>query len=470
MNILVVDDEAVIREGLTRILEGDSFAVEVAKNGHTAIEILQQREFDLIITDLKMPGMSGFEVLNAVKILQPDKPVIMITGFATVETAVDAMKNGAVDYIVKPFAPDQILEKVHRALEQKKNSPDDIYIRKEIDCHHGFDQFVGESREMQKVYHRIIQVAATDSTVLITGESGTGKELAARAIHKNSSRRDQPFVAVDCTALAENLLESELFGHVKGSFTGAVQTKMGLLMVADGGTLFLDEVSNISLSTQAKLLRVLQERQVTPIGGTQPVAFNIRLVAATNKNLKPMIADGKFREDLYFRLNIIPLDLPPLRERKGDLPLLIRHFFNKFVQEVGKDLKGFAPDAMEFLENYAYPGNVRELVNTIERAVVLAEGSVVQKENLELAEAAEGAPGFDGYVPTTAEDLKEMKRQIRDRSVESVEKAFVMNALKRSNWNISRAAEETGMLRPNFQTMLKRLGISVKDYFEKGVN
>ncbi|HJV35617.1 sigma-54 dependent transcriptional regulator [Geomonas sp.] len=471
MNILVVDDEAVIREGLTRILEADSFDVETAKNGHAAIELLQQKEFSLIITDLKMPGMSGFEVLNAVKILQPETPVIMITGFATVETAVEAMKNGTVDYIVKPFTPDQILEKVHKALSQKKSSPDDVYIAKEIDCHHGFDQFVGESREMQKVYRRIIQVSATDSTVLITGESGTGKELAARAIHKNSSRRDQPFVAVDCTALAENLLESELFGHVKGSFTGAMQTKMGLLMVADGGTLFLDEVSNISLSTQAKLLRVLQERQVTPIGGTQPVSFNIHLVAATNKNLKTMISEGKFREDLYFRLNIIPLDLPPLRERKGDIPLLIRHFFNKFTQEVGKDLKGFAPDAMEFLENYSYPGNVRELVNTIERAVVLAEGSVIQKENLELAEACADAPaGFEGYVPTTAEDLKEMKRQIRDRSVESVEKAFVMNALRRSNWNISRAAEETGMLRPNFQTMLKRLGISVKDYFEKGTS
>ncbi|WP_224984758.1 sigma-54-dependent transcriptional regulator [Geomonas agri] len=466
MHILVVDDESVIRDGLARILEGDSFTVDAAKNGHAAIEFLQQKQFDLIITDLKMPGMSGFEVLNAVKILQPDTPVIMITGFATVETAVEAMKNGTVDYIVKPFTPEQILEKVHLALEQKKSTVEDIVVKKEIDCHHGFDEFVGESREMQKVYRRIIQVAATDSTVLITGESGTGKEVAARAIHKHSSRRDQPFVAVDCTALAENLLESELFGHVKGSFTGAMQTKMGLLMVADGGTLFLDEVSNISLSTQAKLLRVLQERQVTPIGGTQPVSFNIHLVAATNRNLKTMVSEGKFREDLFFRLNIIPLELPPLRERKGDIPLLIRHFMNKFVEEVGKDLRGISPEAMHFLENYSYPGNVRELVNTIERAVVLCEGDVIQKENLELGEAAEVcSTGFEGFVPTSAEALKEMKRHIRDRSVENVEKAFVIQALKRNNWNISRAAEETGMLRPNFQTMLKRLGISVKDYF-----
>ena len=467
MLILVVDDEPVIREGLSRILEADSFAVETAKNGHDAIELMQQKEFDLVITDLKMPGLCGFEVLNAVKILQPEAPVIMITGYATIETAVEAMKSGTVDYLVKPFTPELILEKVHNALEQKNTSLDEIYVKKELDCHHGFDNFIGESREMQKIYRRIMQVAATDSTVLISGESGTGKELAARAIHKNSARRDQPFVAVDCTALAENLLESELFGHVKGSFTGAVQTKMGLLMVADGGTLFLDEVSNISLSTQAKLLRVLQERQVTPIGGTQPISFNIHLVAATNKNLKTMIAEGRFREDLFFRLNIIPLELPPLRERKGDIPLLIRHFFKKFIDEVGKDLRGVSPEAMQFLENYSYPGNVRELVNTIERAVVLAEGNIVQKENLELFDAAEQPAEFDGYIPTNAEALKEMKRHIRDRSVENVEKAFVMSALKRSNWNISRAAEETGMLRPNFQTMLKRLGISVKDYFEK---
>jgi len=467
MNILVVDDESVIRDGLARILEGDSFAVDTAKSGHAAIELLQQKDFDLIITDLKMPGMSGFEVLNAVKALQPETPVIMITGFATVETAVEAMKNGTVDYIVKPFTPEQILEKVHLALEQKKTTVEDLYVKKELDCHHGFDQFVGDSREMQKIYRRIMQVAATDSTVLITGESGTGKELAARAIHKNSSRRDHPFVAVDCTALAENLLESELFGHVKGSFTGAMQTKMGLLMVADGGTLFLDEVSNISLATQAKLLRVLQERQVTPIGGTQPISFNIHLVAASNRNLKTMVAEGKFREDLFFRLNIIPLELPPLRERKGDVPLLISHFMNKFTQEVGKDLRGISPEAMQFLENYSYPGNVRELVNTIERAVVLAEGDIIQKENLELGDSADLCTGFEGFIPTNAEALKEMKRHIRDRSVESVEKAFVMSALKRSNWNISRAAEETGMLRPNFQTMLKRLGISVKDYFGK---
>ena len=269
ISILVIDDEAVIRDGLKRVLDNERFGVETCKSGHSAIELIQEQDYDLIITDLKMPGMNGIEVLKAVKALQPDVPVIMITGYAPVDTAVEAMRHGALDYITKPFTPEQIMEKVERALEQRTIILDEIYLKKEITSHHGFDQFIGESREMQKVYRRIIQVASTDSTVLITGESGTGKELVARAIHKNSSRREQPFVAVDCTSLAENLLESELFGHVKGSFTGAVQTKMGLFKVADGGTLFLDEVSNISPSTQSKLLRVLQERQVTPIGGTQ---------------------------------------------------------------------------------------------------------------------------------------------------------------------------------------------------------
>jgi transcriptional regulator with GAF, ATPase, and Fis domain len=321
---------------------------------------------------------------------------------------------------------------------------------------------------MQKVYRRIMQVASTDSTVLITGESGTGKELVARAIHNNSPRRDLPFVAIDCSSLAENLLESELFGHVKGSFTGAVQTKTGLFKVADSGTLFLDEVANISLSTQAKLLRVLQERQVTPIGGTQPIPINIHLVAATNRNLKVMVGEGGFREDLYFRLNIIPIELPPLRERKGDLPLLIAHFLTKYTAEIGKEIRGIAPDAMDLLEHYSYPGNVRELENVIERAVVLAEGDVIQKEYLELFDAAgKEAANVGEHIPTTMEELKEMKRHIRGKAVEPIEKAFVLRALERNNWNVSRAAEETGILRPNFQGMLKKLGISIRGQVEK---
>jgi transcriptional regulator with GAF, ATPase, and Fis domain len=340
---------------------------------------------------------------------------------------------------------------------------DEICIKEEVSRHHGFHKFIGESKEMQKVYQRIMRVAATNSTVLITGESGTGKELAARAIHENSPRKDKPFVAVDCSSLAETLLESELFGHVKGSFTGAVQTKTGLFKIADGGTLFLDEVSNISLSTQAKLLRALQERKITPIGGTQLVPIDIHLVAATNKNLRTRANEGTFREDLYFRLNIIPIELPPLRDRKQDIPILIRHFLKKYTVEIGKEIRGVAPDVMSFLENYSYPGNVRELENMIERAVVLAEGDIIRNEDLELWDSNDvPANVMIERIPMNAEELKEMKRHIRDHAIESLEGIFVRNALERNNWNVTRAAEETGILRPNFQSMMKKLGISVK--------
>lgn len=460
--ILVVDDEAVIREAMRRILETEGYQAEVAPSGHLALEKLQEEDFHLVISDLKMPGMNGMDVLKAIKILQPEVPVIIITGYSTIDSAVDAMKNGAFDYLSKPFSPDQILEKVHKALEQRAVLLENFYLEKELKDHQGFDLFIGQSKAMQKVYRRILQVAGTDSTVLITGESGTGKELVARAIHNNSPRRAQPFVAVDCTSLVENLLESELFGHVKGSFTGAVQTKIGLFAVADGGTLFLDEVSNISMTTQAKLLRVLQEREVTPIGGTKPVPINIRLIAATNRNLRDMVAAGTFREDLFFRLNIIPIDLPPLKERKGDLPLLVSFFLKKFADEIGKDIRGLAPGAMALLERYPFHGNVRELENIIERAVVLATDNLLQPEDLELPSS--GQEQEAGYVPVNAEELKETKRQIREAAVKPIERAFVISALKRNDWNVTRAAEEVGMLRPNFQALLKKQGISIRGH------
>ena len=461
--ILVVDDNAAIRDGVRRALCGCGFYVETFGSGALAIERMAENPFDLVITDLKMPGMDGIEVLRQIKSQQPDVPIVMITGYSTVDTAVESMKSGAVDYISKPFTPEEIVAKVHVALEKRAIVSDDAYLRKGLRDFHGFDMFIGESREMEKVYRRILQVAPTDSTVLVTGESGTGKELVARAIHHNSLRRDAPFVAVDCTSLVENLLESELFGHVKGSFTGAIQTKSGLFKVADGGTLFLDEVSNISLTTQAKLLRVLQEREVTPIGSTQPIAINIRLVAATNHNLRQLVAEEKFRDDLFFRLNIIPLDLPPLRERKGDLRLLTGYFIKKVSEELGKDIKGFSPDALELLQNYSFPGNVRELENLIERAVVLTEGDFIQRGDLEL-KVAQG-PHWEssvGYVPQSLEELKEKKRQLRERAVESVERAFALDALKRNNWNVTRAAEEVGMLRPNFQALMKKQGLTAR--------
>jgi len=464
LRVLVVDDEAVIRESVRRSLEKEGWRVETAPGGHLGLEMMQKQEFDVVLTDLKMPGMGGMDVLKAIKVLQPDVPVIIITGYSTVDTAVEAMRSGASDYVAKPFSPQQLTEKILSAREGRGVLLEEMYLRKELEDHKGFDVFIGESREMQRVYRRILQVAPTDSTVLITGESGTGKELVARAIHRNSHRRDHPFVPVDCTSLAENLLESELFGHVKGSFTGAMQTKAGLFKIADGGTLFLDEVANISLSIQAKLLRVFQERVINPIGGTQSIPIDIRLVAATNRNLRAMVAEGSFREDLFFRLNIIPIDLPPLRERKGDLPVLIGHFLRRFSDEMGKEIRGLAPEAMAILDQYPFPGNVREMENLIERAVVLAEGELIRKEDLELGLSSEDEERAVSFIPRSADELKETKRQIRERSVEPVEKAFALEALRRNNWNVTRAAEETGMLRPNFQALMRKLGITSRDY------
>lgn len=461
--ILVVDDDRVIREGLQRILKAEGYVVEALSGGRQAVDRLEEADFDLIITDLKMPGMSGLEVLQAIKSEHPDLPVILITGYAAIDNAVEVMKSGAADYLAKPFANEEIVHKVRKALDTRAVLLDEVYLRREVTETHGFGPLIGESREMQKVYQRILQVAQADSTVLVTGESGTGKELVARAIHDHSLRREQPFVAIDCTALAESLLESELFGHVKGSFTGAVQTKRGLFEIADGGTLMLDEIGNISMATQAKLLRVLQEREVTPIGGTKSVQINIRLVAATNANLKDMVEEGTFRDDLFFRLNIIPVELPPLRDRKGDLMLLAGHFLKKFSEGNNKEVRGFSPEVIELLEAYNFPGNVRELENLIERAVVLTQGEFLQRSDLEMSVEDLGSFAMpDIEIPKNADELKERKRILREQAVDPLEKAFLLNALERNNWNITRAAEDVGMQRPNFQAMLKKQGINTR--------
>jgi DNA-binding NtrC family response regulator len=461
--ILVADDDAVIREGLRRILTAEGYEVDTVSNGRAALELLEEKSFKLLVTDLKMPGMSGLEVLQSLHLCQPELPVILITGYAAIDNAVEAMKNGATDYLSKPFANDELISKVKNAMKSRAVLIDDICLYREMSETHGFKHLLGDSREMKRLYQRIMQVAPTDSTVMISGESGTGKELVARAIHAHSQRRAQPFVAVDCAALAESLLESELFGHVKGSFTGATQTKRGLFEVAEGGTLLLDEVGNISLSTQAKLLRVLQERVVTPIGGTKPTPIDIRLVAATNANLREMVKQGTFRDDLFFRLNIIPIELPPLRKRKGDLMLLASEFLKRFAEDNGKEIRGFSPDVIEQLEHYSFPGNVRELENLIERAVVLSLSDLLQRQDLELPGDDHISPvSADLDAPLDANELKERKRLLREEAVVPLERAFLLSALDRNDWNITRAAEEVGMQRPNFQAMLKKQGISAR--------
>ena len=466
--ILVADDDAVIRKGLHRVLTAEGYEVETVSNGRAALDRLEQKRFKLLVTDLKMPGMSGLEVLASIRTCQPELPVVLITGYAAIDNAVEAMKNGATDYLAKPFENEEIVEKIKNAIKSRAVLIDDICLRREMSETHGFDRLIGDSPEMKRLYQRIMQVAPTDSTVLITGESGTGKELVARAIHAHSTRRSQPFVAIDCTSLAESLLESELFGHVKGSFTGATQTKSGLFEVAEGGTLMLDEIGNISLTTQAKLLRVLQERVITPIGGTKPIPINIRLVAATNSNLQEMVKQGLFREDLVFRLNIIPIDLPALRERKGDLMLLASQFLKRYADENGKEIRGFSPDVIEQLEQYNFPGNVRELENLIERAVVLSQSDLLQRQDLEMpGDDRVSASTAENSVPQDAIELKERKRLLREQAVVPLERAFLLSALERNDWNITKAAEEVRMQRPNFQAMLKKLGISSRERMMK---
>jgi DNA-binding NtrC family response regulator len=451
----------IVCESCQRILEEEGYEVEIALSGKEAFEKMKAHPFDIVITDLKMPGIGGMEILKTFRKEYPDSIIIMITGFSTVETAVEAMKLGAFDYIPKPFTPDEVSIVVKKAIEKKSLMLENIYLRQELQEKYGFHNIVGKSKKMQEIYRIIAKVAMTDSTVLITGQSGTGKELIARAIHFNSPRREKQFVPVDCAVLSENLLESELFGHVRGSFTGAVTTKPGLFEVADGGTVFLDEVGNISLSIQAKLLRVLQEREFTPVGGTKAKKVDIRLIAATNKDLEKMIKEEVFREDLYYRLNIVPLYLPALKERQEDIPLLAVHFLKKYAEEMGKAIKGFTPEAMERLMRYPWPGNVRELENVVERTVVMIDDEMIRVEHLILPGQQEKEI-LENQIPMTSGELKEIKKQVREKAVEEIERAFILSALERHQWNVTRAAEEVGMLRPNFQALMRKYNLRAR--------
>ena len=460
--ILVVDDEAIVCESCARILLEEGYEVECTLSGKEAFEKMRANPFDVVITDLKMPGVDGMDVLKTLHKDYPDAVIIMITGFSTVETAVEAMKLGAFDYIPKPFTPDEVSIVVKKAIEKRNLMLENVYLRQELQEKYGFQNIIGRSKKMQDIYRIIAKVALTDSTALIYGQSGTGKELIARAIHFNSARREKPFVPVDCAVLSENLLESELFGHIRGSFTGAVTTKPGLFEVADGGTVFLDEVGNISLGIQAKLLRVLQEREFTPVGGTKAKKIDIRLIAATNKELEKMIREETFREDLYYRLNIVPISLPLLKERPEDIPLLATHFLKKYADEMGKTVKGFTPEAMKRLMRHSWPGNVRELENVVERSVVMIDEETVRPDHLILPDEKERGDATV-RVPATSEELKEIKKHLREKAVEEIEKAFILNALERNNWNVTRASDDVGMLRPNFQALMRKYNLRARE-------
>lgn len=424
--ILIIDDDTSLRRVLEYNLQEEGYQVFAAASGEDGLLMFDGERPDMVITDLKMPGISGFQVLAAVKDRSPQTPVMVITAFGAVETAVEAMKLGAYDYITKPFNRDELRLAVRKALEMRGLTEENRRLKEELSERAEFRSIIGISRGMERVFAVVRKVADTEATVLITGESGTGKELVARAIHSMSSRRAQPFVAINCAAIPRELLESELFGHVKGAFTGAVRDKAGKFQTAEGGTLFLDEVGELPVELQPKLLRALQEREVEPVGGTVPRKLDVRVVAATNADLEEAIAAGTFREDLYYRLAVIPVHLPPLRERPEDIPLLVRHFTAKH----GAQSVTFAPDALAALRRYAWPGNVRELENTVERILILRNSDTIGADELPDKVRGLGRDRVGRIVNLPPEGY----------SLEQLEREVVVEALERCDWNQTAAA------------------------------
>ena len=437
--VLVVDDEAVVRSGIKRVLIRKGMTVEQADNGREALDLLERHSFDLVLLDIRMPDMDGITLLKEIRAGYPGLAVIMITGYPSIGSAVDCVKLGALDYLVKPFSLDDLDVAIKKAGPPRSSTANRTGL--EIDSKANL--IIGKSRPMKKVFEKTLRVAPTDSTVLIIGESGTGKELVARAIHENSRRREREFVAVDCSSLVENLLESELFGHVRGSFTGAHQTKHGFFELANHGTFFFDEVTNLSLKIQAKLLRVIQEREFRKVGGQEKIELDIRIVSASNKNLRDAVREGEFREDLYYRLGVVPLHLPPLRKRKEDIPLLIDHFLEKFSAKLNKPVPEISSEAMEILKEYAWPGNVRELEHTIERILILEDTEVIRAGDL---------PSFITRIQGEFQMFSE-----EPLSLEELEKKYIRFVLKRTKGKKTEAADILGINR-------KTLGLKIKKY------
>jgi two-component system, NtrC family, response regulator AtoC len=444
--VLVVDDEAVVRSGMARVLERQGLEVEVAADGGEALDKLASRPFCVVFLDIKMPGMDGVEVLRQVRTHHPRTLVIMITGYPNMEDAIECLKLGAVDYLVKPFRVDELESLLVKALDVLRQREEPIEPGRGQEA--GVASITGNSAAMQKVFAKIRRAAPSDSTVLITGESGTGKELVARAIHSHSLRADQAFVPVDCSALVESLLESELFGHVKGSFTGAFQTKHGLFELANHGTFFFDEIANLSLNIQAKLLRVIQEREFIQVGSQKRIKLDIRIIACCNRDLREAIKAGNFREDLFYRLSVIPIHLPPLRERVEDIPLLVEHFLEKHGPRSHREVKGVAERAMDVLMAYSWPGNVRELEHTIERILILEDGDIIQPEHL---------PSFitqrQGEFQVFTEDTC---------SLDELEKRYIQFILRRTQGKRGDAAHILGIDRKTLGLKIKRYGLRIR--------
>jgi two-component system, NtrC family, response regulator PilR len=460
--LLLVDDEPSIRQLLSYRLKREGFDVVLAENGRDAVKRLEAGGIDLLVSDIRMPDMSGVEVLRAAKALDPDILGIIITAYASKETSVEALRLGAANYVEKggPEFPAAVVEVVRKALEQRQLrqerrqlQQENLLLKRTLGTSHQFSNIIGRSDPMAAVFRLIETVAPTTSTILVTGESGTGKELVARAIHFNSPRRDRPFVALNCGALPETLLESELFGHVRGAFTGAATHKKGLIELADRGTVFLDEIAEMTPMVQVKLLRVLQERRFRRLGGLDEVETDIRIIAATNQDLSKMVAEGKFREDLFYRINVIPLHLPPLRDRREDIALLADHFLARYRQQMGKQVTGISGEALALLEAYEWPGNIRELENAIERAVALEQTPVILPDSL--------SPIIRGATPRTATaiDLPESGFQL-EAHIQQLEREYIVEALRRAGGIQSRAAEILGMTFRSFRYYAKKYGIT----------
>ncbi|KPK96412.1 hypothetical protein AMJ80_00050 [bacterium SM23_31] len=460
--VLVIDDESVVRNACRKILTEEGYKVILAENGREGLEKSEMGIGDVILVDLKMPDISGMEVLKEIKIKFPRKPVIVITGYSTVDSAVEAMKLGAFDYVPKPFTPDELSLIVHKALEKKKLLDELDFLRKELYEKYKVKNIIGKSEGMKEVFRLVSKVANTDSTVLIYGESGTGKEVIAKAIHIQSRRQDKRFLAIDCSALSPTLLESELFGHVKGAFTGAISTKPGIFEIANNGTIFLDEISNISSEIQAKLLRIIEEQEYKPVGGSEMKKIDVRLISATNKDLKLFVKKNIFREDLFYRLNVFPIFLPPLRERKEDIPLLATHFLKLFTKELNKQIDGFSDESMNLFINYHWPGNVRELKNTVERLVITVEDDIIKPEYLSDILKTQSIREYI-TIPKDKDELRKLKKKIKNQAIAELEKKFLLESLKQNNWNVSRAARETGFQRTNFHTLMRKYKIKLSD-------
>jgi len=439
--ILVVDDEEIMRSSLSDWLKENGYEAMAVEDGYKAIEQVKREDYDLAIVDLKMPGMDGIETMKRINKIKSDLPVIIITAYATIETAVLAMKEGAADYIVKPFNPEEINLLINKILEHQRVLKENLLLRQELTKRFKFQDLIGKSPKILKVFEMIKTVAPTKSTVLIRGESGTGKELIAWAIHELSPRHNGPFIAVACGAMPETLLEAELFGYEKGAFTGATSQYKGRIEMADKGTLFLDEIGDISLKTQVDLLRVIQEREFRRLGGKETMKVDIRIIAATNKNLEEMIAKSEFREDLYYRLNVITLWVPPLRERKEDIPLLVEHFLTKYNLENRRNVERISPEVMRILIDYPWPGNVRELENTIEHSVVVAKGNEIS---------------IDDLPPNLIKNRLDIGLEKPTMSLADMERVHIINVLRENNWNVKRAAMALGINRVTLYNKIKK--------------